>query len=677
MNLKKIFNPILPHLLIVLGFIALSYAYFNPVLSGKRLPQMDDTHAAGMAHELVVYDQANPGHESQWTNSMFGGMPSYLVKSGKSNNIFLFFFKFLHFGMPGGTVAIVFALLLGFYLLLQVLGFNRWLSIGGAIGFAFASFNILIISVGHITQAYAIAYMPIVIAGFILLFNKNYFWGTILTTIAVGLEIVCSHPQIAYYTFLVVLILFIIKLIEYFRLNELKHFAIVCALSLISVVIAIAPSTTSLWITYEYGQYSTRGKSELKNKSAEKESSGLDKDYALTYSYGRAESFSLLVPSFMGAGVNGFKENSSVAEELQKVGVQDAGRAAASFPVYWGDQSFRGAPTYFGAIICFLFVFGLFIVKKSEKWWLLIAAVLSIILAWGKNFLLVTDLFFYYFPGYSKFRTVEMIMVIANFAFPLLGLLAIKEIIDTNLNKENALKALKYSATIIGGLLLIFILIPGWFFDFSGSADNQLVEQLKSSKWPNDLINNILSAMHDDRASILRTDAFRSLFFVVLAIGLVWLMIAKKIKVLYFSLILSFLILIDLWTVDRRYLNKDNFVSKTEYQNQFVKTQADDYILNDPDPDYRVLNLARSVFNDAFTPYFHKSIGGYHGAKMKRYQDLIDRPLFADLRKLQEILTSKPSLENLNNSLKSLSILNMLNTKYIIYDPDASPITNS
>ncbi len=283
----------------------------------------------------------------------------------------------------------------------------------------------------------------------------------------------------------------------------------------------------------------------------------------------------------MGAGVNGFKEDSRTAEELQKAGAQDAVRIAASLPVYWGDLISTSGPKYFGAIICFLFVFGLFIVKGAKKWWLLSAAILSIVLAWGKNFTLVTDLFFYYFPGYNKFRTVEMILVIANFAFPLLGFFALKEVFDEKINKEETVKALKYSLGIVGGILLIFILISGWFFNFSSSQDSGLIEQLKSAKWPEDIINNLISAMQMDRQSILRADSFRSLVFVLLSAGLIWGFALKKIKPVLFSSGLCILILVDLWGVDRRYINKENFVTKTEYQNQFVKTTTDEIILKD------------------------------------------------------------------------------------------------
>ncbi len=670
MNLKNILKPVLPHALIILGFIALSYAYFNPILLGKSLPQMDDIHSKGISHELVEYEKQHPGEHPMWTNSLFSGMPAYLIKGGPTFNIYSQLQRVIRLSLPYTTIAIMFLLLLGFYLLLISLKVNKYLSIAGAIGFAFASFNIMIIGVGHITEAYAISFVPMVVAGFLMLFNKKYLAGGLLTIFSLGIEISFSHPQITYYCLLIILILFVVKFIYAFIEKDVKHFLIVACISGLALLLAILPNIVNLWTTYEYGKYTMRGGSILTQKDAEKKSTGLDKDYALSWSYGISESFSVLVPEIMGAGVKGFKENSETAAELQKDGLNEPERIAASLPVYWGDLPWTDATIYFGAIICFLFIFGLFVVKGADKWWILSAAILSFVLAWGKNFPLVTNIFFNHFPGFNKFRTVEMILVIANFAFPLLGFMALKNLIENKINKEEALKALKYSVIIIGGLLLIFILIPGWFFSFSGSGDNSLTQQLRASKWSGDMINGLISAMKDDRKSILQSDALRSLFFVAVSVGLIWALINKKINTIIFSFAIALFILIDMWMVDKRNLNNDSFVSKSDYQNQFVESTADASILKDPDPDYRVLNLTQSPFNDAFTSYFHKSIGGYHGAKMRRYQDLIEGPISNNIIQLQTVFQSKPTTEKLFESMKMLSTLNMLNTKYIIYNPE-------
>jgi hypothetical protein len=677
MNLRNILRPLLPHVLIVILFVAISYAFFYPILLGKGLTQMDDTHARGVAHELAEYAKQHPGEHPLWTNSLFGGMPSYFITGVKSFNIFYYLQRYIRLYLPYTTVAILFLLLTGFYLLAVSLKINKYLSIGGAIGFAFASFNIMIIGVGHVTQAYAISFVPMVAAGILMIFNKNYFWGGLLAVFSLGMEISFGHPQITYYCFLTILLLFLVKFIYTIREKAYKHFIIVSCISGLSLLLGILPNITNLWTTYEYGKYTMRGGSVLTQKNVTEKSTGLEKSYALGWSYGISESFSVLVPEIKGAGVKGYKDNSNTAEELRKVGAQDPEKIAASLPAYWGDLPWTDATIYFGAIICFLFVFGLFVVKGAEKWWLLSASILSFVLAWGQNFPLVTDFFFYHFPGYNKFRTVEMAIVIANFTFPFLGFIGLKNLVENKISKEDTLKALKYTSIIVGGLLLIFILIPGWFFNFSSVNDNSLIQQLKESKWPGNLVDSLLSAMRDDRKSIMVSDAFRSLIFVTLAAGLLWLFISKKIKPVVFSVILALLILIDLWSVDRRNLNESSFVGRTEYQNQFVETTADAFILKDQDPDFRVLNLTQNIFNDAFTSYFHKSIGGYHGAKMRRYQDLIEGPLSHNLMALQMAFQNQPTVEKMDNTLKSLSVLNMLNTKYIIYSGQAEPIINT
>jgi hypothetical protein len=685
MDIKKTFNKILPHILIILGFVALSYAYFSPVLAGKQLPQMDDTHTKGMSNEIIQYEKDHPGEHPMWTNSMFGGMPSYLIKGPVSFNIYGKIYSVVRLYLPYRTVGILFVLLLGFYVLLISLKANKYLSIAGAIGFAFATFNIMIISVGHITQAYAIAFVPWTVAGFMLLFDKKYLFGGLMTVIGLGLEVASSHPQITYYCFLIVLTLFIVKFVYAILEKELKHFFIVAAISVVAVFLAILPNIVNLWTTYEYGKYSIRGGSELSvQKETGKKSTGLEKDYALSWSYGVSESFSVLVPNIKGAGVKGFKENSKTAQKLQELGLQDPDKVAASLPVYWGDLPWTDSTVYFGAIICFIFVFGLFVVKGANKWWLLIIAILSFTLAWGKHFPVVSNLFFDFVPGYNKFRTVEMIIVIANFAFPLLGFLALKKLIEGSIDKNEALKALKYSLYIVGGLLLIFILVPGWFFSFSSNFaqynDSSLADQLKKSQWSDDVIQSLLNAMHDDRKAILRLDSLRSLFYIVVAAGFIWAFISKKINAVYLSAGLIAFILVDQWSVNKRIVNNNNFVDKEEYQNQISATKADDYILQDKSLDYRVLNLTQSPFNDAYTPYFHKSIGGYHGAKMRRYQDLIEGPITSDLMKLQTIFQKaqeNKSFESITQSLKQLTVLNMLNTKYIIYNGEAAPLLNT
>ncbi|MGC8824283.1 MAG: YfhO family protein [Bacteroidales bacterium] len=657
---------------IIFIFLLLSMLYFYPEFSGKQLRQSDMTNARGMSNELVQWEKNHPNDEPMWTNSMFGGMPAYLIKLGKTYNIFRYIRQIITLGLPAGSVAILFLMMVGFYFLMQVLGVNRWLSAAGAIGYAFASYNIIIIAVGHITKAYSIAFMPAVIAGILLLYQRKYLYGGWVILLTTGLLISQSHPQIVYYTFLVILIFFIVYFFNAIREKELKHYIIVGVIALVAALLSILPVATNLLTTAEYGKYSIRGPSELTKKNAEtKRTSGLDRDYAFQWSYGPAETFSILVPNFVGAGVNGFDERSKTAEQLKNVGIP--AEVARQLPVYWGKLPFTVGPAYFGAIICFLFVLGLFVVKGPARWWLAIAAALSIMLSWGKNFSVLSDLFFYYFPGYNKFRTVDMILVVANLAFPLLGFWALKDIVEKKISQQETLKAIKYTAYIVGGLLLIFVLVPGWFFDFTSLSDAQLTEQLKAARWPADAIENLLAAMREDRLQILRADAFRSLIYIALATALLWWYVKKSFRLGYFAIPLALLILIDMWSVDRRYLNKDYFVPKSEPE--FVKTHADEVILSDADPHYRVLNLTRSVFNDGYTSYFHKSIGGYHGAKLRRYQDMIDGPLTTDITFIQQFLSMQKRMPD-SSVYKQLPILNMLNCKYIIYNPEADPLVN-
>lgn len=658
---------------IIFIFLLLSMLYFYPEFSGKQLRQSDMTNARGMANELIQWEKNHPNDEPMWTNSMFGGMPAYLIKMGKTYNIFRYIRQILSLGLPAGSVAILFLMMVGFYFLMQVLSVNRWLSAAGAIGYAFASYNIIIIAVGHITKAYSIAFMPAVIAGIWLLYQRKYLYGGWAMLLTTGLLITQSHPQIAYYTFLLILIFFIVYLFNAIREKELKHYFTVGVIALATALLAVLPVATNLLTTAEYGKYSIRGPSELTKKNAEaKPSTGLDRDYAFQWSYGPAETFSILVPNFVGAGVNGFDERSKTAEQLKNVGIP--AEVARQLPVYWGKLPFTVGPAYFGAIICFLFVLGLFVVKGPARWWLATAAALSILLSWGKNFSILSDLFFYYFPGYNKFRTVDMILVVANLVFPLLGFWALKDIVEKKVSQQEALKAIKYTVYIVGGLLLIFVLVPGWFFDFTSLSDAQLTEQLKAARWPADAIENLLAAMREDRLQILRADAFRSLIYIGLAAGLLWWYVKKSFRVEYFAIPLALLILIDLWSVDRRYLNKDYFVPKSEPE--FVKNHADEVILSDIDPHYRVLNLTRSIFNDGYTSYFHKSIGGYHGAKLRRYQDMIDGPLSTDITFIQQFLSTQKRMPD-SSVYKQLPILNMLNCKYIIYNTEADPLVNT
>ncbi len=636
--MKFQFKEYLVHVFVLMTFAVIPLLYFYPILSGKDIKQGDTIHASGMAKELVDY-KAETGKIGKWTNSMFGGMPAYQIMGDPGFNIFYYLFRAIQFGLPHFTVAIIFIYLLGFYLLLLSLNFKPLFSLIGSFAFAFASYNLIIIEAGHITKAYAIGFIPLVIAGILMVLNRNFIVGTIVTALALGLEIAANHLQITYYLFLMILVMMLVYFGYAIYEKKIVDFIKRCAWLLFALGLAIAPNLSNLWTTYEYGKVTLRGESELASKTTEEpKSSGLDKDYAFSWSYGKMETFTVLVPGFMGGSSDEeLSESSTLCNELKEKGVPNAKKVVQNVPLYWGDQPFTSGPVYFGAIICFLFVLGLFILKGPERIWLLIAALFSFMLSWGKNFLPLNDLFFYNFPLYNKFRAVSMILVIANFAFVLMALLSLKRIDEFKANEKGSLlKSLKITLLIVGGILLFFIVAGSSFFNFSSVGD----EQLLSHGYPQWFIDAIIN----QRKSTLVNDSLRSLFFVVLAAVVIWLYLSNKIKSIYLYGIMAILMCIDLIPVGKRYLNERDFVPKKETTTAFRPTEANQEILKDKDPDFRVLNLTVDPFSDVSTSYFHKSIGGYHGAKLRRYQELYDHHI----------------------KKNNFQVLNMLNTKYFI-----------
>ncbi len=663
-NYKDIFKKALPFLVAIVFFIALSFIYFNPVLEGKVLPQMDNIHAKGISHELAKYHEET-GEYSQWTNSMFGGMPAYQIYLGETNNIYLYIQRFLRLGLPYTTVAILFIYMFGFYLLLLSLRFNHWQSILGGMAFGLASYNIIIIAAGHITKTYAIAYMAPVIAGVLMAYRGKYLWGGIITTFALGVEISTNHIQIIYYLALMIVLLILTQFVYAIIEKKLNDFFKASAILAVAAILAILPNITGLATTYEYGKESIRGKSELTDNMHNK-SSGLDKDYALAWSYGKDETFTLMIPNAKGGASAPIGPDMDV---LKDVNPQFAEYVAKSSS-YFGNQPFTSGPVYVGAILIFLFVFGLFTIKGTLKWWLLAAALLGILLSWGKNLEWFTDIFFYYVPMYNKFRTVSMSLVITSFAVPLLAMMVLKEVMDDRDFIKKNKKWFYISLGITGGLSLIFYLIPDVFFNFLSvneiaRFDAQKAESAQAAQQLNLYIEGLKSA----RMNIFKADAIRSFFFIVLSAGALWVYAnVKAVKQSHLLLALAVLILSDMWTVDKRYLNEDMFRKKSFVRNEFPKTPADEVVLKDADPDFRVLSYLHSPFNDGYTPYYHKSIGGYHGAKLRRYQDIIDRYLGYEIQAVAQA-RQRDTTGNLAGLFSKTNIINMLNTKYVIFAP--------
>jgi len=652
------FFATLPYVVAIVIFLIITLAYFTPLLEGKRIVQSDIIQFSGMSKEIVDF-RTKTGQEPLWTNSMFGGMPAYQISTKYTSNLIGYLDTIFTIGLPH-PANLVFLYFLGFFILLLVMRVNPWLAITGAIGFALSSYFFIIIDAGHNSKAHAIGYMAPVIAGIILTMRGKYLWGGIITAIFLSLEIKANHPQITYYLGMIALIMGIAELIDSIRFKKFVPFLKSLGILVIAAIFAVLTNITSLWATYEYGKYTIRGKSELSSAKADR-TSGLDRSYITQWSYGVGETMTLLIPNFYG-GASGGKLglNSELAKALrsnnQPENVVKYYTGQPIPPLYWGNQP-GTAPVYIGAVIFFLFILGLIVVKGSVKWWLLAATLLSIMLAWGHNFMAFTDFFLSYLPGYNKFRAVTMILVIAEFTMPLLGILALKEMFDPSRDKKKLFKALQIAFYITEGLCLIFILFPGMFLDFIGPYDNSYAKQYELPDW-------LVQAIQADRKSLLISDALRSFIFILFTGVLLWLVIYQKLKQQYAYIVLIVLILADMFMVDKRYLNNENFTSRSKVENPFTPSPADEQILKDPDPDYRVLNLTVNPFMDATTSYFHKSIGGYHGAKFRRYQELIDAGINKDISEFSKTI-------NTDNT----SVLNMLNTKYIIFpDNNRQPV---
>lgn len=663
-NLKKSW----PVVAAIAVFIVLTMAYFNPLLEGKQLKQSDVTHFKGMSKEIADYREQT-GEEALWTNSMFGGMPAYQISVVYNGNLVKYIDKIFRLGLPH-PAGLVFLYFIGFFILLLVLQVDPKISIIGAIGFAFSSFFFIILIAGHNTQAHAIGYMAPVLAGVILCFKGRYVLGGVLTALFLALEINTNHIQMTYYLMLIVVILGIVEFIGKYKEKKIKEFFKAVAIMIVALFIALGTNITNLWSTYEYGKYTTRGKSELTADAANK-TSGLDRDYATSWSYGKMETFTLLIPNFNGGGSEDLSANSNSYKALVENGYPKAQalKAVKGLPTYFGAQPFTSGPVYAGAIMCFLFILGLFLVKGKYKWWLLSAVILSFFLAWGKNMMWFSNLFFDYVPGYNKFRSVSFALVIAELCIPILAMLGLQKLFDKNVLKEVKIKALKRSSIVAVGLIVIFGLIGSMFYNYVMDSDAQYVSQGYFPDW-------FMSAIQSDRKSLLVSDSIRSLIFILIGITFLWLFLKEKIKnkTLIIAL-LSLLVVVDMWPVDKRYLNADNFESKAKSVVAYPKTVANEAILTDKSLDYRVLNLS-DPFNDAGTSYYHNSIGGYHGAKLKRYQELIEGPLFDDITTIKTAFSAKSQDSSVTIALTKIPVLNMLNAKYIIYNPGAVPIKN-
>lgn len=672
---KSFVKRLLPHVVAVILFLALTMIYFSPLLEGKMLPQNDVQHFQGTSQELREYYNQE-GKSSAWTGAMFSGMPSYQISVYGNVNILNYVEAPLK-ALGSDNAGMVFSAMLMAYILFCIMGFNPVVSVLGAIAYSFSSYNIILLDAGHVTKAWALAYMPLIVAGIMALFKRKIFLAGLLVALGLALQIKSNHLQMTYYTGIFCAILYIGFAIDTIRKKEIKTLLKASGLMVIAIVMAVMCNLTSIYGNMEMARESIRGKSELSAPSTtEKQSSGLDKDYAFAWSYGKAETFTLLIPNLYGGVSKPYDKDSETVKVLSQkvqsgeVPAEFANQVGQTIPQYWGDQPFTQGPVYFGAIICFLFILGMIIIRSKMKWALFAGTVFFILLSWGRNLEWFNDFFFYHFPLYNKFRAVSSALVVPALSMVMIAVWGIKEFLSGEIDKKKVTKALYISLGVVGGFCLLFWIAPGFFFNFTSVADNA---------WRSQIPEWYYSALLADRSNLLSADAGRSLIFVLLAAGALYitLRINKKDSQLPFIIasVVVVLVLIDMWGVDKRYLNNSNFVNKSKYKTEtFAQSNADKVILQDKHPSYRVLNL-NNPFNDSRTSYYHKAIGGYHAAKLKRYQELIEYNLEGEIKHIIGSFESQ-NIDSIIGSLEANTALNMLNAKYIIYHPEQPPLAN-
>ena len=634
-NIHFDWKKIGPHVVAIVLFFLWSFLYFAPVVLGEKDMGQGDVHSwfGAQQESRLCYEQT--GERTDWSNVAFGGMPT--VGSEGTNIYNKVFPRVMMGGLPVLNAGILFFYMIGVYILLCVLGCSSWLSFIGAIAYAFATYNVVIIDAGHVNKCWAMATMAPILAGVILCFKGKYLWGALLTLVFTGMHIMYSHQQITYYLLIMLVVLAIAYGIDAYRQKQMKTFWKGGVLALCMAIISLLPSLGGWLVTYDYSKDTMRGGAVLKqNPQGENEGTGLERDYAFQWSYGKMESMTLLIPQFYGGSSHYTMPDDSETNQL----LRQSGQQASMLPMYWGDQPFTSGPVYVGAIICLLFVLGLFVVKGPLKWWLLVVTVISLVLSWGRHLAWLNDFLFDYLPLYNRFRTPSMALIIAELSMTVLAVLALKTLFSTP--RQEVLRYKKdmlASVGIAGGLCLIFALFGKSMFSFEAAGDAQYPQILQDT-------------LQADRASLLVSSAWRSLVFILLASAALWLYMKNKLKSMAAITILAVLVVVDMWHIDRKYVGEQNFSPKRAVR-AVMPDAIDRAILEDPelkanpDPDYRVFNLTTSTFNDAKTSNFHKSIGGYSPMKLRRYQDIIDY-----------------HLSGVNGI--TMNVLNMLNTRYFI-----------
>lgn len=655
----------LPDAIVVALFAVISFAYFLvPVSQGKILFRHDSQASVGLGQELTEYEQRT-GEVTRWTNSLFSGMPTYQISPAYSSTDGLSAaMSAYHLWLPD-YVWFLFAYLLGFYILLRAFNFRQSLAALGSILWAFSSYFLIIIAAGHLWKVMALAYLPPMIAGVVLAYRGKYLWGFIVTVVFTAFEVKANHVQMTYYYLFIVLFMVVAYLVQAIREKRFQHFLKASGVLVAAALIGVAINISNLYHTWEYQKESMRGKSELtKANSANQTSSGLDRDYITQWSYGIDETLTLLVPDAKGGASVPLSQNATAMAKANPEVQNMLPQLYEAVPQYFGTQPGTSGPVYVGAFVLFLFVLGLFIVKTPLKWALLAATILSILLSWGHNFMGFTNFFLDYVPMYAKFRTVASILVIAEFTIPLLAALALKRIVDEPTVLTKNMKFVYASLALTAGVALVMALMPSMMGPFVSDQERQMLSGIQGMT--PDVQNMMLSSIATMRAAMVSADAWRSIIVIIIGVAMLLLFKAQKIKPLYLIVGISALCLIDLWQVDKRYLNDEMFVPKSERDTPQQATATDMEILKDKALSYRVLNFASGAFNENNTSYFHKSIGGYHPAKLRRYQEMIDKYIAPEMQAAMQAIGSKGGVMSEVDGRKLFPVLNMLNAKYFI-----------
>ena len=661
----------LPDIFVVALFTVISLAYFLvPVMQGKILYRHDSSAGRGMGHEITQYVERT-GEVSRWTNSLFGGMPTYqIAPSYDSKKVMEVAVDAYHLWLPE-NVWFLFVYLIGFYIMLRAFDFRRSLAALGSILWAFSSYFLIIIAAGHLWKVFALAYLPPMIGGIVLAYRGKYMKGLLATAIFTAFEINANHIQMTYYFLFVILFMVIAFLVDAIRNRQLARFWKASAVCVVAALIGVAMNASNLYHTWEYQKQSMRGKSELvKKNSANQTDSGLERDYITQWSYGIGETWTLLVPNAKGGASVPMIQNSIVRENANPMYEQ----IYQQLGQYWGEQPGTSGPVYVGAFVCMLFIFSLFIVRGPMKWALLAATILSILLSWGRNFMPFTDFFIDYIPMYSKFRTVASILVIAEFTIPLLAMMALKRIVEEKDVLRDNMKWLYLSLAMTAGVAAVMAVTGGMGFDFVSSAERQALSQ-----FPPEDLNPLLADITNVRQMIFTADCWRTVVIIVIGTLLLLFYKAGKLKPLYMLGGIFVLCLVDMWQVDKRYLNDGMFVPRSERDTPPEMSETDRMILEDNSLDYRVLNFSTNTFNENETSYFHKSVGGYHPAKLRRYQELIEAYISPEMRKAMEAIAKNGGDMAAVDGNAVYPVLYMLNTKYFIMPlqgGDTAPIEN-